>query len=192
MSQTTDLNQNNILLSTPGDFKTQLDSETAAIQAVTLKIEPLEGRQRRVFAQIQIPYSLEQVWQVLTDYEAFSQFMPSLAQSRRLQHPAGGVRVEQIRTKRFMGMNFLSRAVFDIEEKFPNEIYYRLIEGDLKAFSGCWRLDQENTGVSLTYNFSMSPKRIFPMALVENILSHDVPITLLAIRQRVEALFGSR
>lgn len=202
MSKAYDLNQKLDFPIAAGDFKTELESETlnsaadpAILQAVKIYIEQLQGRQRRVFAQIQIPYPLEQVWQVLTDYEALAEFMPSMTQSRRLDHPTGGIRVEQFRTKSFMGMKISDRSVFDVEENFPDEIHYQLIEGDLKAFSGHWRLapweqSDEKAGVDLLYNFSVLPKRIFPLALVEHVLSHDVPASLLAIRQRVEDLFG--
>ncbi len=202
MSKAYDLNQKLDFPIAAGGFKTELESETlnsaadpAILQAVKINIERLQGRQRRVSAQIQIPYSLEQVWQVLTDYEALAEFMPSMTQSRRLAHPTGGIRVEQFRTKSFMGMKISGRSVFDVEEKFPDEIHYQLIEGDLKALSGYWRLApweqlDEKAGVDLLYKFSVLPKRILPVALVEHVLSHDVPASLLAIRQRVEDLFG--
>ncbi len=186
MNKTSDKNQKS-------DFSTTADS--GILQPVEIKIEKLEGRQRHIFAKIQIPYSLEQVWQVLTDYEAFAEFMPNMAQIRRLEHPNGGIRIEQVRSKSFMGMKISGRSVFDVEEKFPDEIHYRLVEGDLKAFSGYWRLEawkpsDEKAGVDLTYDISVLPKTIFPAALVEHVLSQDVPASLLAIRQRVEKLFG--
>ena len=162
-------------------------------QKVDIKIEKLEGRQRRIFAKIEIPYPLEQVWQVITDYEAFAEFMPGISQSRRLEAPDRGIRLEQVRTKSVMGMKHSARSVFDIEEKFPDEIHYRLVEGDLKAFSGSWRLENwkpsgEKVGVDLIYNFSVLPKAIFPMAMFETVLSHDIPASMVAIRQRVEEL----
>lgn len=164
--------------------------------SVEIKIEKLEGRQRHVFAKIQIPYPLEQVWQVLTDYEAFVEFMPNITQSRQLKSLNGGIRLEQVRTKSLMGLNISSRSVFDVEEKFPNEIHYQLIEGDLKAFSGYWRLEawkpsEEKVGVDLIYKISVLPKPIFLTVIFEHVLSHDVPNSLLAIRQRVDKLFCS-
>ena len=204
MSKTYDFNQKSDFSGSTDDFKTEMESKTlnsatdpAIVQAVEIKIEKLEGRQRRVFAKIQIPYPLEQVWQVLTDYEAFVKFMPNITQSRRLEYPTAGTCVEQVRTKSFMGMKFSARSLFDVEEKFPYEIHYQLIEGDFKALSGYWRLEpwelsDEKAGVNLIYNFLILPKPIFPLALVENILSHDMPLNLLAIRQRVEELFSPK
>lgn len=170
-------------------------SKAANLKDVEIKVEELEGRYRRIFAQIQIPYSLEQVWQVITDYEAFAKFMPNLKQCRRLEHPTGGIRLEQVRILSFLGLKFSGRSVFDIAEEFPHKIHYQLVEGDLKAFSGDWRLAPRNldekAGVALMYDFSILPNLLLPMALVERVFSHDMPASLLAIRQRVEDLFGS-
>ncbi len=203
MSKAYDLEQKSNFSTTASNFKTEPESETSnfadsAIQsAVNIKIEKLEGRQRRVFAKIQIPYPLEQVWQVLTEYEAFGEFIPTLIQSRRLDHPTGGVRIEEFRTNNFMGINFSARSVFDIEEKFPHEIHYQLIEGDMKEFSGYWRLEpwslsEPKVGIDLIFDFFVLPKRIFPMALVEHILNHNIPANMVAFRQRIEDIFGSQ
>ncbi|MBO3460483.1 SRPBCC family protein [Aetokthonos hydrillicola Thurmond2011] len=170
-------------------------SKSENLKDVEIEVEKLEGRHRRIFAQIQISYPLEQVWQVITDYEAFAKFMPNLKECRRLEHPTGGIRLEQVRTLSFLGLNFSGRSVFDIAEEFPDKIHYQLVEGDLKAFSGDWRLAPANlgekAGVVLTYNFSILPNPLLPIVVVERVFSHDVPVSLLAIRQRVEDLFGS-
>lgn len=162
---------------------------------VDIKIDKLEGRKRRIFAKIEIPYPIEQVWQVITDYEAFADFIPNMTGSRRLERPTGGIRLEQFRTKSLIGMKISARSVVDIEEKFPHEVHYQLIEGDLKEFSGCWRLEASNSSesqpkVKLTYDFCVLPKPIIPGPLFEHFLSNDVPASLLAVRQQVEKLFG--
>jgi ribosome-associated toxin RatA of RatAB toxin-antitoxin module len=181
MSRTNNLAQNLDFSPVYSDFKTEL------------KIEQLEGRQQHIFAKVPIAYPLEKVWQTLTDYEAFTEFMPHVTESKRLTHPKGGIRLEEVRTKNFMGMKFSFRSVFDIEEKFPHEIRYELIKGDLKALSGCWRLEprsfpHQKAGVDLIYDVLILPKPLLPTALVEHILSHDIPMSLLAIRQRIEKL----
>ncbi|MBW4635191.1 MAG: SRPBCC family protein [Iphinoe sp. HA4291-MV1] len=174
-------------------------ADSAIPQAVEIKIEQPEKRQMRISASIQIPYSLEQVWQVLTDYEAFAEFMPNITHSRRLEHPTRGIRVEQISMRSFMGMKLSTRSVFDVEEKLFHEILYRQIEGDFKAFSNHWRLEplnlsDEKAGVNLANSFLICPKQIIPipMTLFEDVFRHDVSANMLAIRQRVEELFSPR
>lgn len=170
------------------------DSNSVSQSDVAINVEQLEGRERRVLAKILIPASLDQVWSVLTDYNACAEYLPNLTESRRLQLSTEDIQVEQIRTKNFMGMSFSASSLFNVKEKFPQEIHYQQIEGDMKALSGSWQLkpqDLENgqTVVELIYDFTICPKRIFPMALVENILNNDIPANLLAIRQRVEDLY---
>lgn len=178
------------------ESKTKFATNIDAQQTVELKIEQLEPRTKRVVSKIYIPYSLDQVWQVLTDYEAFADFMPSLNECKRLSSSTEDIRIEQVRSKSFMGMSFSASSIFDVEEKFPREIYYRLIKGDMNALSGYWqlkptKLKNGESAVELVYDFTVCPKRIFPMALVEHVLSHDIPDTMVAIRQRVAQLYDS-
>lgn len=162
---------------------------------VEIKIDKLEGRKRHIFAKIEIPYPLEQVWQVITDYEVFAEFIPNMTESRLLAHPTGGIRLEQVRTKSLIGMKISARSVVDIKEKFPHEVHYQLIEGDLKEFFGNWRLKAEKSsedkvGVELIYDFLVLPKPMIPSPIFQHFLSNDIPASLLAVRQRVEELFG--
>lgn len=162
---------------------------------MNIKIDKLEGQRRHIFAKIEMPYSLEQVWQVITNYESFTEFIPNMTESRRLEHPTGGIRLEQIRTKSLVGMKVSARSVVDIEERFPHEVYYQLIEGDLKEFSGYWRLETQSSsqcqaGVELIYDFSVLPKPIIPAPVFSYFLKNDIPAILLAVRQRVKNLFG--
>jgi hypothetical protein len=68
-----------------------LDTNEVAIQ-----VDKLSDRQRQISATIQIPQPVEKVWQILTDYESLPDFIPNLAKSTLLEHPNGGIRLEQI------------------------------------------------------------------------------------------------
>ncbi len=173
---------------------TVVDQE-ALLQAVEVQTEPLAERQRQISAKIQIPHAVEQVWQVLTDYEALANFIPNLAKSRLLEHPTGGIRLEQVGTQRLLRFNFSARVVLDLEEKFPYEINFNLVEGDLKEYSGSWRLEPyslfEQTGTNLYYTVRVWPKRTMPVAMIERRLCSDLRLNLLAIRQQLQDLFGT-
>jgi ribosome-associated toxin RatA of RatAB toxin-antitoxin module len=159
---------------------------------VEVKIEKIAERKRQITATIQIPQSVEHVWKVLTDYEALAEFIPNLAKSRRLAHPTGGIRLEQVGSQRVLNFNFCARVVLDLEECFQQTINFQMVEGDFKDYSGSWCLEPycvgEDVGTNLCYTINIWTKVIMPVTLIERRLKNDLQLNLLAIRQRVEEL----
>ena len=163
---------------------------------LAVKTEPLEGRTRRISASIEIPHAIEQVWKILTDYEHLADFIPSLAKSRRLPHPTGGIRIEQIGTQNFLNFKFCARVVLDMVEVFPYRLDFQMVEGDFKSFAGSWQLEAiaHESGKSTTqlaYSVTVLPPRTMPINLIERRLSSNLAVNLEAIRQRVDALAAS-
>jgi ribosome-associated toxin RatA of RatAB toxin-antitoxin module len=172
--------------------ESSLEFDQVDLQDVEVHVEKIADRQRQITAKIPIPYPIEKVWKVVTDYDSLADFIPNLAKSTRLPHPNGGIRLEQIGSQRFLNFNFCARVVVDLVENFPKEISFYMIEGDFKNFSGCWRLESCNlgevTGTTLTYTISVLPRFAIPISIIERRLSHDLQSNLLAIRQRVGEL----
>ncbi|BAY90541.1 MULTISPECIES: SRPBCC family protein [unclassified Tolypothrix] len=165
---------------------------TGVEPSVDIQIEKIAERQRQITANIQIPQPIEKIWKVLTDYEALVDFIPNLAKSRRLEHPDGGIRLEQVGSQRLLNFNFCARVVLDLEEYFPKEINFRMVEGDFKGFSGSWRLEPypcgDVMGTNLCYTIEVWPKLTMPVTIIENRLSKDLQSNLLAVYQRVQQL----
>ena len=182
-------------LATDGDninAESQLNAQALDVEVQT---EEVAQRQRQITAKIHIPHSVEQAWQVLTDYEALADFIPNLAKSRRLDHPTGGIRLEQVGTQRLLRLNFSARVILDLEEKFPHAIHFNMVEGDFKDFSGKWLLEPcsqtGQVGTNLCYTVRVWPKLTMPVSIIERRLSTDMRLNLLAIRRRIEELFGT-
>ncbi|MEH1998141.1 MAG: SRPBCC family protein [Nostoc sp.] len=172
-----------------GDLSTH---PLALLVKVEIEIEKIGQRHRQISAKVQIPHSVEQIWKVLTDYEALPDFLPNLAKSRLIEHPNGGIRLEQVGSQRLLNFNFSARVVLDLEEYFPKEINFKMVEGDFKGFSGSWCLEPyslgEYLGTNLCYTIQVWPKLSMPVGIIENRLSKDLRLNLLAIHQRVEEL----
>ena len=167
-------------------------------QIVEVQAEQMQGRQRRISAKIKIPATAEQIWAVLTDYEALPDFIPNLSKSKRLERPNGGLRLEQIGTQRLLKLNFSARVVLDMEEEFPSEIRFNMVEGDFKAFSGHWRLEPQPIALSetsdtghaqpitdLLYSLEVCPKLTMPVKFIEHRICKDLRFNLFAIRQKL-------
>lgn len=173
------------------DDVSSLGLEPELLQAVDVQTQQLEGRQRQITAKIQLSHSVEQAWKVLTDYEALADFIPNLAKSQRVEHPKGGIRIEQVGTQRLLRFNFSARVVLDMTEKFPHEIAFKMIDGDFKEFTGAWQLEPiaEKIGTNLTYILQVLPKRFMPVSIIERRLQRDLAINLVSIRERLNQLF---
>lgn len=162
---------------------------------VEISTQKLEGRQRRITAAIHIPTGLDQVWQVLTDYDHLADFIPNLTRSQRLPHPTGGIRLEQIGAQCFLNIRFCARVVLDMVERFPQELGFSMIEGDFRQFEGVWRLEpitlQQGQATRLVYDLLVLPPRAMPAGLIERHIRHNLYENLSAIRDRTLQQFAS-
>ena len=153
---------------------------------VEIVVSKLSHRGRQITAKIQIPHPIEKIWQILTDYESLPNFIPNLAQSRRLTHPDDGIRLEQVGSQKLLNFKFCARVVLDLEEVFPQLIKFNMVEGDFKDFQGSWCLEpysvNNEQGTTLCYTISIVPKLTMPVSIIECRLKKDLQTNLLAIR----------
>jgi ribosome-associated toxin RatA of RatAB toxin-antitoxin module len=175
--------------------KTTLETLTLEkLKKVEVWTEKLDRDRHQVSAKLTLPHSPQQVWQVLTDYEALPNFIPHLVKSQRLSHPESGIRVEQIGSKCPLHFCFSARVVLDLIEHFPHRIQFHMVEGDFKTFSGEWKLvshcDRDENLSDLHYSLQVVPKIPMPITLLEKQLYQDLPVNLLSISQRVSEVFG--
>ena len=158
---------------------------------VEISTEKRPAKERRILATITIPQPVEQVWQVITDYEHLADFVPNLTSSKLLPSSQGRIRLEQVGSQCFLKFKFCARVVLEMTESFPYELGFAMKEGDFKQFEGAWKLQptadaqgnpQQST--QLSYNLSVKPPRAMPAALIERHICHNLTLNLLAIRQR--------
>ncbi|MEM7725549.1 MAG: SRPBCC family protein [Cyanobacteria bacterium P01_A01_bin.45] len=166
------------------------------LESIKVEVKKIAERKRQISAQTYIPQPVESVWKILTDYEALSDFIPNLTSSRLLDHPEGGIRVEQVGSQKLLRFNFSARVVLDLQEHFPKEISFNLVEGDLKEYSGSWLLEPytdlqsvpQKSGTQLSYIVQVLPKRTMPVRIIEKRLSQDLRSNLLAVKERIIGL----
>jgi len=183
----------------------QLAGELAAVQNtvqnngayVEISTEKRPAKERRIVATVTIPQPVEQVWQVITDYEHLADFVPNLTSSKLLPSSQGRIRLEQIGSQCFLRFKFCARVVLEMTERFPHELGFTMKEGDFKQFEGMWKLQPtgeiqgkpETQGkpqsTQLSYELLVKPPRAMPATLIERHICHNLTLNLLAIRQRV-------
>lgn len=132
-----------------------LDKFTA--QLSTAERHALQNRQAivtcrrgRCVGWVLIAAPLDTVWQVLTDYANFDQFLPNVTASRVLSAKGDRTIVEQTDTRRVLLADVTSTIQTENIERAPERIDFRLLNGDLKRLEGCWRIypasDDERMG----------------------------------------------
>jgi ribosome-associated toxin RatA of RatAB toxin-antitoxin module len=161
---------------------------------INITTEKLIGRQRRIVATTHIPFHVEQIWQILTDYDRLADFIPNLTESHRVSHPEGGIRLVQVGAQCFLNVKFCARVVLDMLEVFPKELKFSMVEGDFRQFEGRWLLEplavDQNPGTKLSYDLIVLPPRAMPAGLIERHIKRDLGQNLKAVDARAQLLFG--
>ena len=153
---------------------------------VNITTEKRPNRERHISASVVIPQPIDQVWNVITDYERLADFIPNLTTSRLVKNSEGRIRLEQIGAQCFLKIKFCARVVLDMTESFPNKVSFCMKEGDFKQFEGAWYLqpsDDEATTL-LSYDLLVKPPLAMPAGLIERHLCHNLTQNLIAVRQR--------
>jgi ribosome-associated toxin RatA of RatAB toxin-antitoxin module len=80
------------------------------------------------------------VWDVLTDYSNFSQFLPTVVSSCVLVAEGNRKVVEQVDRRRVLLMDITSTVQTENLEQAPDQIRFRLVSGDLNTLQGSWQI----------------------------------------------------
>ncbi|MBE9177636.1 SRPBCC family protein [Oculatella sp. LEGE 06141] len=84
---------------------------------------------------------VETAWDVLTDYESFANFLPNVSSSRVLETEGDRKVVERVDVRNVLLMNLESRICTESIENQPEQIDFRLVEGDhIKKLEGFWQI----------------------------------------------------
>lgn len=151
----------------------------------------VQGQGSPLTAQILIQAPVETVWQVITDYRNFDQFLPTVKSSRIVQRSGNRTRMEQIDQRTVMVFPIQSRVCTDNwEEAESGQIKYQLVEGDLKAMSGYWQVTtlphQPHSATVLTHYVDADADAGLFNGAFHQILRQGVQENLRAIRSECD------
>lgn len=151
---------NDIEIQTPTETKDSIPYTSVDFDGVKIEIEKLPNNSRRIVSSVAIAAPLDAVWNVLTDYERLSDFIPSLAVSRLLLQSPNYARLFQIGEQDLaLGLKFSAKGIIDCYEKpleilsspsgsgsgsaLKRDIDFQMVQGDFEIFQGTWSLLQQ-------------------------------------------------
>jgi ribosome-associated toxin RatA of RatAB toxin-antitoxin module len=115
---------------------TQADWASLAKREVLVK-----GGQGQYGLMAATPASEAVAWAVLTDYNNFYRFLPTVAKSRVVEVDGDRTIVEQVDRRRILLSTIESTVLTENLELDGQQISFRLIEGNLEYMYGHWRID---------------------------------------------------
>ncbi len=151
-------------------------------QPIEQTVERMADGVRRLAAQLLTPVSTEHIWNVLTDYDHLSDFIPNLANSRLLSRDGNKVHLQQEGSQQFLGLKFSASVDLELEEFGPEGLLkFKMKKGDFRRFEGTWCLRSMPNNTALLYELTVQGCLGMPIRLIEQRLRDDLTSNLKAV-----------
>ncbi|BAU66391.1 hypothetical protein STA3757_37950 [Stanieria sp. NIES-3757] len=154
----------------------------------------LAGREGNYTARVLIKAPAAKVWEVLTDYNNFEQFLPNVASSELIQANGNQKVFEQINSVQVLVINKKTRIRIAVTESYPQQINFQIVNGDLKSLNGKWTIQPVSPypsapadQVLITHQVSVQP--LAGGSIFYGIYEDTLQKTLAAIKQETELRF---
>lgn len=139
-----------------------------------------QGEVLHVEASAEVEGDVREVWQVLTDYDHLSDFIPGMRVSRIVARDARRLLVEQKGELRLLFFSYPIEVKLAVDEVPYERINARAVAGDFKEMTGAYRLQADRGRVRLRYSGRLTPDFLVPPL-----------IGTFMLRRNVEKQFGA-
>lgn len=146
----------------------------------------LTGDNGQYICRVLVTAPVATVWKILTDYNNFENYFPNVASSQILEVKGNRKIFEQVYLIQALIFSKRSRVRIASTETYPRQIDFNLVEGDVKALKGTWRLEPVSSNqVLVTHQVTVDPGSD-NRALFFGIYEDTLEKTLQAVKQRSE------
>ena len=153
-------------------------------QAIEQTMERLPHGARRLAVQLRTPIKEAVLWEVLTDYDHLSDFIPNLASSTVVARKEKRVQLNQVGSQQLLGLRFSAQVQLElVEDRAKGQLKFHMIKGDFRRFEGNWIMRDLEKGTSLFYELTVQGCIGMPVGLIEQRLRDDLAANLLAVEQ---------
>ena len=141
--------------------------------------------------------SIDNAWQVLTDYESFAEFLPGVIGSELIENNSNRKIFEQTNKIKTFVFSVESRVKIATVESYPKQITFKAIDGDLETLNGQWLLEPVSPypsappdKVLITHKVRVEPAAALSDGIFFSIYEDRLQETLKAIQKEVEKRSG--
>ncbi len=184
----------NIPTSTAGLFDSTVDRLPTNERVALRKGQSLvTGEKGKYTARVLVTTSLDKAWEVVTDYNNFSKFLPNVVSSKVVSANKNQKIIEQVDSRQVLFLRVKSRIRSAITETEKSRVDFQLVEGDLKSMKGYWLIEPiatytgaKATQVLITQVVEAQPKSGAPAKVFHGVFKDSLSDMMGAIKQEVE------
>lgn len=123
----------------------------------------------------------QDLWEVLTDYDRLTEFVPHLKHSEVIARKGNLVFLDQEFGHLLLSMDLILK----VEEEPTRRVVFERYGGNMKTYEGEYRLEETNPGGTVfTLEVRVEPDFFVPQKVMEWILKSELPKGLMAMRER--------
>ena len=138
------------------------------------------------------PVPLDVAWEVLTDFENMEKFVPNVSASRILATDGNRLTIEQNGRARFGPLSFAFDSQRRVELTPRTQIRSTQLKGNMRRMESVTTFIPAEGGTRLRYQVEVVPGALFPAALTERFLEHEIEEQFGAIVREMERRAGAR
>lgn len=127
----------------------------------------------RIDAELTIPASAREVWDVLTDFENIPRFISNVKSSKVLSRNGNVVRLAQTGKAGFGPFSFEFRSTREVILTPFEKIDSRMIEGNMKRFRSTTELDTVGNATRLTLHSESVPETMLLLNLGRSVIESE-------------------
>jgi hypothetical protein len=121
-----------------------------------------QGDYFRVDVSVILPVPRCQAYALLTDYASLPDFIPGMLEVSFTRLGKSKVKIRQVGETELWFFDIRMELLLEMEEFPDSRILFKLVEGDMEAYSGVWNLLDAPEGTSLRYSATLKFDRYIP------------------------------
>lgn len=121
-----------------------------------------QGDYFKVDVSVILPVPRCQAYALLTDYASLPDFIPGVLEVSFTRLEKSKVKIRQVGETELWFFDIRMELLLEMEEIPDQRILFKLVEGDMEAYSGVWDLLDAPEGTSLRYSATLKFDRYIP------------------------------
>ena len=141
-----------------------------------------------IHEELIIPYSQKQVFNLISDFENYSKFLPWCSESKILKEVDG----KYYQQLKLVKSGFEKTFIISVSSNFPSNLKMDLIEGPFKEFSGICDLNKINQEkIKLSFDLKFSFDNLFLNAMGEKLFEQVAKDFVEGFYRQAKEVYGN-